>query len=86
MGRPLRQWRINARPVPAAEDLTEQDEQGDDEAVCEPVHATSRRASPTREHDDETAITAIAVLHRAVDWFADRGVTAERVGSVQLDG
>ena len=30
-------------------------------------------------HDDETAVTATAVLHRAVSWFADRGVTVERV-------
>jgi len=30
-------------------------------------------------HDDETAATAVAVLHRAVAWFADRGVTVERV-------
>ena len=28
---------------------------------------------------DETAETAIGVLHRAVAWFADRGVTVERV-------
>jgi transposase InsO family protein len=30
-------------------------------------------------HDDETAATAVAVLRRAVAWFAARGVTAERV-------
>jgi transposase InsO family protein len=30
-------------------------------------------------HDDETATTATGVLHRAVGWFADRGVTVERV-------
>ncbi len=30
-------------------------------------------------HDDETAATATAVLHRAVAWFADRGVTVQRV-------
>jgi transposase InsO family protein len=30
-------------------------------------------------HDDETAITAVAVLRRAVTWFNDRGVTVERV-------
>jgi len=30
-------------------------------------------------HGDETAETAIAVLQRAVSWFADRGVTVERV-------
>ncbi len=30
-------------------------------------------------HDDELAVTATAVLHRAVAWFADRGVTARRV-------
>ena len=29
--------------------------------------------------DDETAMTATAVLVRAVDWFAQRGVTVERV-------
>jgi transposase InsO family protein len=30
-------------------------------------------------HDDETAVTAIGVLRRAVSWFAARGVTVERV-------
>ena len=30
-------------------------------------------------HDDETAATAVAVLRNAVAWFADRGVTVERV-------
>jgi len=30
-------------------------------------------------HDDETALTAIGVLRRAVSWFADRGVVVERV-------
>jgi transposase InsO family protein len=30
-------------------------------------------------HDDETADTATAVLRRAVDWFARRGVRVERV-------
>lgn len=30
-------------------------------------------------HDDETAHTAIGVLRRAVNWFAARGVTVERV-------
>jgi len=30
-------------------------------------------------HDDEKAITAIGVLQRAVSWFADHGVTVERV-------
>jgi transposase InsO family protein len=30
-------------------------------------------------HDDETAATAIGVLRRAVAWFAERGVTVERV-------
>lgn len=30
-------------------------------------------------HSDEKATTAIAVLHRAVEWFADHGVTIERV-------
>jgi len=30
-------------------------------------------------HDDETAVTAAAVLERAVAWFAERGVTVQRV-------
>ena len=30
-------------------------------------------------HDDETAATAIAVLRRAVTWYAARGVTVQRV-------
>jgi len=30
-------------------------------------------------HGDEKAITAIGVLERAVTWFAERGVTVERV-------
>jgi Integrase core domain/leucine-zipper of insertion element IS481 len=30
-------------------------------------------------HDDETAVTAVAVLTRAVAWFAERGVSVERV-------
>ena len=30
-------------------------------------------------HDDETGPTAAAVLHRAVAWFAERGVTTRRV-------
>ena len=30
-------------------------------------------------HDNETAETAIGVLRRAVSWFADHGVTVERV-------
>jgi transposase InsO family protein len=30
-------------------------------------------------HDDETAATATAVLTRAVAWFAERGVTVDRV-------
>jgi len=30
-------------------------------------------------HGDETAATAVGVLLRAISWFADRGVTVERV-------
>jgi len=30
-------------------------------------------------HDDETAATAAGVLHRAVAWYAERGITVERV-------
>ena len=33
----------------------------------------------TEVHDDETAVPAVGVLHRAVEWFADPGVTIERV-------
>ena len=37
------------------------------------------RAAYAEIHDDETQETAAAVLHRAVAWFADRGVVVERV-------
>ena len=30
-------------------------------------------------HNDETAVTAVGVLQRAVSWFAARGITVERV-------
>jgi transposase InsO family protein len=30
-------------------------------------------------HNDEKAATAVKVLHRAVSWFAARGITVERV-------
>jgi len=36
------------------------------------------RVACAEAHDDETAIIAVGVLHRAVEWFADRGVTGER--------
>ncbi len=35
------------------------------------------RVAYTEVHDDGTAVTAVGFLHRAVDWFADRGVTIE---------
>ena len=37
------------------------------------------RVAYTEVHDDETAATAVAVLHRAVESYADRGVTIECV-------
>jgi transposase InsO family protein len=37
------------------------------------------RVAYAEVHDDETAATAAGVLHRAVVWFAARGVTVERV-------
>jgi hypothetical protein len=37
------------------------------------------RVAYVEEHDDEKANTAAAVLRRAVAWFADHGVTVERV-------
>ena len=37
------------------------------------------RVAYAEVHDDETAATAAAVLRHAVAWFADRGVTVERV-------
>ena len=37
------------------------------------------RVAYAEVHDDETAPTAVAVLRRAVAWFADRGITVERV-------
>jgi len=37
------------------------------------------RVAYAEVHDDETAATAAAVLHRAAAWFAERGVILERV-------
>jgi transposase InsO family protein len=37
------------------------------------------RVAYAEVHDDETAVTAVAVLRRAVAWFNTRGVTVERV-------
>jgi transposase InsO family protein len=37
------------------------------------------RVGYVEAHDDETAVTAAAVLERAVAWFAERGVTVQRV-------
>lgn len=37
------------------------------------------RVAYTEVHDDETALTAAAVLHRSVDWFTELGVIVERV-------
>lgn len=37
------------------------------------------RVAYTEVDDDETAVTAVAALHRAVDWSAERGFTVERV-------
>lgn len=37
------------------------------------------RVAYAEVHDDETAVTATAVLRNAVAWFADRGVATERV-------
>lgn len=37
------------------------------------------RVAYTEVHDDETAVTATNVLHRAVEWFAERGVAIERI-------
>ena len=37
------------------------------------------RVAYVEAHDDETAATATAVVRRAVAWFAERGVTVQRV-------
>lgn len=37
------------------------------------------RVAYAEVHDDETALTAVSVLRRAVAWYAERGVTVERV-------
>ena len=37
------------------------------------------RVAYAEVHDDEKAVTAAGVLYRAVAWFAERGVTVERV-------
>lgn len=37
------------------------------------------RVAYSEIRDDETAVTSVGVLHRPVEWFAERGVTIERV-------
>ncbi len=48
-------------------------------AVVHTVIDDHSRIAYAEVHDDETAITATGVLVRAVDWFAARGITVERV-------
>lgn len=47
-------------------------------AFVHPVIDDHSRVAYTEVHDDETAMTA-AVLHRTGAWFAERGVTVDRV-------
>ena len=44
-----------------------------------PLAGAHSRVAYAEICSDEKAATAIGVLHRATDWFADRGVTVERV-------
>jgi hypothetical protein len=73
--RPIPRRRADARSVVAAQVLAEQDQPVDDETVRQPGNAPAGIAY-AEIHDDETAT---GVLHRAVQWLADRGVTVERV-------
>jgi transposase InsO family protein len=46
------------------------------------VHAViddHSRVAYNEIHDDDTALTAVGVLRRAISWFAARGVVVERV-------
>lgn len=46
---------------------------------CTPSSTTTPAWPTSRSSAAEKAVTAIGVLERAVAWFADRGVTVERV-------
>ncbi|GGN24020.1 IS481 family transposase [Lentzea pudingi] len=48
-------------------------------AVLHTVIDDHSRVAYIEIHADETAATAISVLQRAITWFAERGVTVERV-------
>ena len=48
-------------------------------AFVHSVIADHSRVAYAEVPDDETAVTATGVLCRAVAWFAERGVTVERV-------
>ncbi|CAM3034420.1 Integrase catalytic domain-containing protein [Dermacoccus abyssi] len=52
---------------------------GDGGGASRTVIDDHSRVAYTEVHDDETAVTAVAVLRRAVQWFAGHGVTIERV-------
>ncbi len=49
------------------------------QAMIHTVIDDHSRVAYAEIHDDETALTATAVLARAVAWFAARGITVERV-------
>ncbi len=48
-------------------------------AVVHTVIDDHSRVAYAEVHDDETAATATAVQRRAVGWFAERGITVQRV-------
>ena len=50
-------------------------------AACVRAHRHRRphRIAYAEVHDDETAATATGVLTRAIAWYAERGITVERV-------
>ena len=76
---PARRARTGPRPRPHRR--PQQAPQPDDRAprYVHTVIDDHSRVAYAEIHDDETKETAAAVLRNAVAWFADRGVTVERV-------
>jgi len=88
MGRPLARRRVHAPPIITPQDVAAQDGQAGDDALREPANSIAGRTRSTRHPTGHRAVDGAPYpplppprrwQRRAVDWFAGRGVTIERV-------
>ena len=81
-------WRFTGKHQGRQNRITTRNRTGKKNAYGQPKVGTAfvhtviddySRVAYAEIHDDETAVTAVGVLYRSVAWFAERGVTVERV-------